>query len=123
MDGHVGLSQQHDTGHTVGCELVYSEVYNGEVAFSASGEKTLPNKVGIVDELRISYPKLCNEMLSKNNLLFHSMDFLPREPRSLKCGHALLEASPKKHRRVVTARISTSPNETSSRASDLEKVS
>ncbi len=62
-------------------------------------------------------------MLSKSNPLFHSQDFLPKEPRSPKSeGHALLEVSPKKYRPNGDSTSSTSPNEASSRASDLEKV-
>lgn len=62
-------------------------------------------------------------MLTKSNPLFHSQDFLPKEPRSPKSeGHALLEVSPKKYRPNGDSTSSTSPNEASSRASDLEKV-
>jgi hypothetical protein len=122
MDGHVGFSEQDDTGHPIGRELVYFEVYDGEVASSASSKKTLPNNIGIVDELRVFYPKLSNEMFPKNNLLFHSMDILPREPRSLVVVTRSSKPALRSTARVVTARISTSPNKTSSRASDLEKV-
>jgi hypothetical protein len=58
------------------------EVDDGKLAFSASGEKTIPNDVGIIEKKWVPYPKLSNEMLSKNSLLFHSMDVLPKVPKS-----------------------------------------